>query len=841
MKDFSRLVEGAKFNWQTIGNNGRALGAALLLVSQLRKGGLTRGYVGITFQFAKRVVALQRHGSWTYVVRYLKACSVLLQQASNGQRITAVQELGVAVARTRRGLPRIVHPLSRKRIRGGSHWEVRFWLSLFGLYRVIDMPGKLKLETISRGPTVTVGFLREWVLWLANFAPVILDQVGYTKHANRWTRYRCRSPVTTGETLVFCGKILADFIEILTALVYPNDWAGLPLDLKPRFRMFTTSGPGSANSQVTAGAPPRSNLANLITDAILIQSDGDVGPAFQKWLCLVEDDYLTSIFTEVNSVWDEVIGHPDEDPEAPGFRTYRRAGELRDPVTGGFKYPPSVRPLLGFGNRFGIGKLGFKAEAAGKIRVFAMVDSLTQMLLGPLHDALFNMLRKIPQDGTFDQIKPAEALLQRGLRSFWSYDLSAATDRFPVSLQQAVLGIIIGPKLARLWVSILDRTFRVPQYVPPLHKGDRPVKVPKGTPTRIKYGAGQPMGALTSWAVFSLTHHILVQYAAFKAFGTYSWFSDYALLGDDIVIANKIVAEKYLALLRSIGVEFGLAKSLISSTGGFEFAKRTYRNGQDVSGLPLLAVGSAKADPSVLEELLVRSEARGFKEALLVAARFLGYGYRTRARLPVVFESRTRLQGLAIILSRPNGPFGEASFTNWITKSNCGKPVIVSDQAMATVRESLWSRLWDPLIKSFDRLMAILFTWADRTAVRAEPTVGYDAWGDPVRLDRGVGRYTEFIMTRIFEPYIDTVFKDVEELMGIIEELRPLAGREGHIDDAWRMLKDATERVSALPKGISISDKPRMEFGAKRRSAAVRTWRALHTLLQKLEAMEDKV
>lgn len=30
----------------------------------------------------------------------------------------------------------------------------------------------------------------------------------------------------------------------------------------------------------------------------------------------------------------------------------------------------------------------------------------------------------------------------------------------------------------------------------------------------IVYAAGQPMGALSSWAVFSLSHHVIVQMAA---------------------------------------------------------------------------------------------------------------------------------------------------------------------------------------------------------------------------------------------------------------------------------------------------------------------------------------
>lgn len=61
--------------------------------------------------------------------------------------------------------------------------------------------------------------------------------------------------------------------------------------------------------------------------------------------------------------------------------------------------PPSYKAL---------GKLGTKVEAAGKIRVFAMVDPVTQWVLDPLHKGLFRVLGRIPMDGTFNQLKPLE-------------------------------------------------------------------------------------------------------------------------------------------------------------------------------------------------------------------------------------------------------------------------------------------------------------------------------------------------------------------------------------------------------------------------------------------------
>jgi hypothetical protein len=47
-----------------------------------------------------------------------------------------------------------------------------------------------------------------------------------------------------------------------------------------------------------------------------------------------------------------------------------------------------------------------------------MVDAMTNWLLKPLHDLLFDYLRGIPQDGTFDQLSPVTLLQSQGHRSF---------------------------------------------------------------------------------------------------------------------------------------------------------------------------------------------------------------------------------------------------------------------------------------------------------------------------------------------------------------------------------------------------------------------------------------
>lgn len=101
------------------------------------------------------------------------------------------------------------------------------------------------------------------------------------------------------------------------------------------------------------------------------------------------------------------------------------------------------------GWKFWLGKLGFKDEPAGKVRVFAMVDPWTQWLLYPLHKFLQGVLRRLDEDATFDQVGKLEAKLTQMQQKYkkpkaFSYDLSSATDRLPVLLQVYILAPLLG-------------------------------------------------------------------------------------------------------------------------------------------------------------------------------------------------------------------------------------------------------------------------------------------------------------------------------------------------------------------------------------------------------------
>lgn len=212
-------------------------------------------------------------------------------------------------------------------------------------------------------------------------------------------------------------------------------------------------------------------------------------------------------------------------------------------------------------------RLSMIRDKEGKTREIAILDYYSQQALRPLHQYLFRILSRIPQDCTFDHGRLLEKLTPDQGSSFHSIDLSTATDRFPIELQSAILEVMFGPEYARSWKTVMVGF--------PFSYKDM----------TVSYTRGNPMGAYSSWAAFSLAHHYLVYLACLAA--RVSWKRcPYMMLGDDIVIANDRVASEYLRLLERFDIPFGKEKSH-SSPYLFEFSKRFVHCGNEISPFPL--------------------------------------------------------------------------------------------------------------------------------------------------------------------------------------------------------------------------------------------------------------
>lgn len=124
-----------------------------------------------------------------------------------------------------------------------------------------------------------------------------------------------------------------------------------------------------------------------------------------------------------------------------------------------------------------IRKLSFFPDKETKVRVIAIGDYFSQTVLKPLHHYLFRVLKKIPQDCTFNQ-----AGFRNNLDSkyFSSIDLSNATDRFPIKIISKLLSHRLPDDYVTAWEDIMVG-------YPFSFKGEM-----------INYSTGNPMGFYSS-------------------------------------------------------------------------------------------------------------------------------------------------------------------------------------------------------------------------------------------------------------------------------------------------------------------------------------------------------
>jgi hypothetical protein len=88
----------------------------------------------------------------------------------------------------------------------------------------------------------------------------------------------------------------------------------------------------------------------------------------------------------------------------------------------------------------------------------------------------------------------------------------------------------------------------------------------------------------------------------------------YALLGDDIVICHKQVALEYCRLIRTIGVQWNMSKTHVSPHF-FEFAKRIYWNGHDLTPFPVSGFFEEHNTVSGFTQILCNASTKGFGSA----------------------------------------------------------------------------------------------------------------------------------------------------------------------------------------------------------------------------------
>jgi hypothetical protein len=746
---------------------------------------------------------------------YLKAAYVLLQHSAGGMKDQSPWALGANVARTRRGIPRIINSQHRRLIHQGDVAVIRFWLTLFGLYREMEFKGKLKLDTITKPGKDLSEFRDEWNTWIPNF---------YSK------------------------------AKLITKLEWKLDPSK---DLYPRLIPFIRKASPNSGGFASVMALPW-DIATFATDPLMMST-------LKRWLTLVDGLDLT---WGLNPIWKylsrKATAYVEKDilamliPEkvwtsgdgfagSPLHMYYlQQAQEWVD----GDRKDQSIPMKLWFRNTWEanseFGRLGFKEEP-GKIRVFAMVNIITQAVMYPLHHWIFRHLRSIPTDGTFDQLKPVERLIKHFRKEGeWvaSYDLSAATDRLPLQLQVDLLRPLLGNELPFLWATLLvGKAYALPKIAKSYNLGF----------CSVEYRVGQPMGALSSWAMLALTHHALVQLAAHRAYPSEpGWFLRYAVLGDDVVIADRFVAAKYLSIMESIGVDISLAKSLVSNTSSLEFAKRTWIKGRDVSPVSLVEMLVALTHLGALEQLIRKNMRYGVIRIASVA-RFAGFGYRNLARLPVALGVGNRQTGLIAYLCRPGGIW-PMTIESWLSSvAPGGKDGEIIDTRQWVIAQSLWQGLIGGCLRRIlkvDRLLYAVstFRFTDAEYTPRKGKGGAAARGPKSKEARkrffGQGAeetfgiteksvmWNEFFMEWVVRPFSISLRRNFERSDDTLRVLDPkILPTWASLAEIWDKVLDAECELNSLPTRVEFALRETEEVPPSTR--LINLWRKLRRISQR--------
>jgi hypothetical protein len=243
--------------------------------------------------------------------------------------------------------------------------------------------------------------------------------------------------------------------------------------------------------------------------------------------------------------------------------------ELTDILNSFLKYRDELKVRGKPVGEYHLAKLAFLSDKAGKTRVVYILNYWHQQIMLSLHDNMMNWLGQQKQDATWDQKSAVTEMTKWTLEDtpLFSFDLTAATDRWPMFHQKLVIHSAYGDKWTYAWERILS----IPAYNP-------------FTKAYVSYSVGQPMGAYASWSSLAMTHHMLVRYAAWNI----GVEPEYKVLGDDIVIRGRPLATEYLRLLKLLGVTISEGKSLIPKDGdpiSFEFAKNIVREGENLTAI----------------------------------------------------------------------------------------------------------------------------------------------------------------------------------------------------------------------------------------------------------------
>lgn len=516
---------------------------------------------------AKAVRRLARRSGWLFVALYLKQCAVHLQRYHSVlDKSTLINSsASVSVSLTRCGLPRVIPKVHRHQISIRDD-RSRYLVKLYlSLFSVCRIIKLAKKIDKSTFSSITSEH---------QDIGLVQEVLGIIKNASSYI---------IPKYLPFIREI-----PLNKGFSWVPTWKSLPNQNDSRF--------GYSNKVVNCFSSLKHEIASFAVDLnILHSTEGIFSPAMlfgKRVLYPLDNEYTRRALHEDAEFYESNLGIV--------FADLSHA------------YTSAHAPLVS-------GRLGQSLEGSGKRRIFAIGNYIKQRLLFPVHEWAMKILSKLPTDGTYEQVRPIRRLSRRVRDKCYSFDLKSATDRFPLSVIYTVFSCMFGSTMASC---VVNGTLGYNSF----YVGPPGFKVKKVN--MVCFVTGQPLGYYGSWALFALTHHFMVWLAAESVLRLgRKCFLDYALLGDDIVIADERVANEYQSLMDRLGVAISKPKSLVSDCGCFEFAKQFWEGELDLSPVSCKALLVTR---STLGLFALRQR---YNVSQIALARLGGAGYRVVSSL----------------------------------------------------------------------------------------------------------------------------------------------------------------------------------------------------------------
>ncbi|GKV52605.1 hypothetical protein SLEP1_g59181 [Rubroshorea leprosula] len=525
--------------------------------------------------FLRTVYSMGRKSGWLFTALYLKQCSIHLKIAYGGVYVKNTP-YPISVSLTGSGYPRIIPAFVRRTIllrNRRSELAVQLFLSFFTLFAIVEK-GKVIKSSLFSSIKTPIADIDRVARWIGGAKPLFKEL---------FLRYipKIQSiPLEQGMRWIPSWKIVPTYTALNTLYgIFPE---------KAKYK--------GVKSPFLVQSMELSAFSFLVN---FLNSRGEQwcqGILFEK--------RIRFPFDNSNSLFSGLDLESFEAKVGP--------------------YLPSWHPAMGPPM---LGRLAQTVEGGGKRRLFAIGNWVNQRLLTPIHVWLASCLKQLPMDGTFNQLGPLTRL--KGQQYGYCYDLTDATDRWPLVVMFTVMEVLFDRSFASAVVNSALATNRF--FISFLPTSDI-----KNENHWISFIAGQPLGYRASWPLFSLSHHLVVWWAAEQIYPG-MLFDRYALLGDDIVISDPAVAQKYTEVLSVLGVSISQGKSLISHTGAAEFAKRFVikQFSTDLSPVSMKALLGVHV---LLSKYALAHRYRSIRFSTF--RRLGGAGYKSCSRLPPQLRSR---------------------------------------------------------------------------------------------------------------------------------------------------------------------------------------------------------